>query len=114
MRNLGNGFEVRDVIPGVTNTLDIYGLGLIVDGCGEFLGLVALDELSLDSEPRNKNLQLVICTTVEAGSRDNVVAGMSEGGDSHELGCLAGRSCDGSHSAFQSSDTLLEDIDGRL
>ena len=43
MGDLGNGLDVRHVVPGVADALDVHGLGLGVDGLLQILGLVALD-----------------------------------------------------------------------
>lgn len=111
MCGLGNGLEVRNVVAGVTNRLDVDSLGTVINSRGNILGLVTLDELGSDSHAREHNLELVVGAAVQVAGGDDVVSGMSESRDSHELGSLAGGGSDGSNTTFQGCNTLLEDID---
>lgn len=110
---LGDGLKVGNVIAGVANALDVDSLSLLVDGSGQVLGLVASDELGLDAVAGKHDLELVVGSAVEVGGRDNVVTGVGEGGDGHELSGLAGGSGDGGNTALEGSHALLEDINGR-
>lgn len=112
--NLGNGLKVGDVVPGVADALDVDGLGLVVDGGGNVLGLVAVDELGGDAEALEGDLELVVGAAVEVRRGDDVVAGLGEGRQGEELGALAGGGGQGGDAAFQGSYPLLEDIDGGL
>ena len=113
MGKLGDSLKVGDVIAGVSNALDIDSLGLLVDGSCQVLGLVASDELGLDAVAGKHDLQLVVGAAVEVGGRDNVVTGVGERGDGHELSGLAGGSSDSGNTALEGSHAFLEDIDGR-
>ena len=65
--DLGNSLNIRNVVPRVANALNVDGLGLVVDGGGNVLGLVAVDELGLDPEAGKEDLELVVGATVEVG-----------------------------------------------
>lgn len=84
--DLCNRLEIRDVVSRVANALDVDGLGLVVNGGTNVLWLVALDKLGLDTEAREHDLELVVGSAIEVRSGDNVVAGMSEGGNGHYEG----------------------------
>jgi hypothetical protein len=112
--NLGNGLEVGHVVPRVADALDVDGLGPVVDGGGNVLGLVAVDKLGGDAEALERHLELVVGAAVEVRRGDDVVAGLGEGCDGEELGALAGRGGQRGDAAFQGSYPLLEDIDGGL
>jgi hypothetical protein len=86
---LRNSFEVRNVILGVTDTLNINSLCLIVNGSSDILGLVTVDKLGVDAETGEEDLELVVSAAIKVRGRNNVVAGLGEGGDGEELGCLA-------------------------
>lgn len=112
--DLGNGLEVRDIVPGVTDALDVDRLGLVVNGSSNVLGLVAVDKLGLDTQAGQENLELVVGAAVEVGGGHDVVSGVGEGIDGDELGSLAGRGGEASNTTLQGSYPLLEDIDSRL
>jgi hypothetical protein len=52
VRNLGECLEVRHIIPRVANALNIDGLGAFIYCGGKVLGLIAVDELGLDTKAR--------------------------------------------------------------
>lgn len=114
MSNLGNGLEVRDVVLGVTNALDVDSLSLVVNGSTNVLGLVAVDKLGLNAQAGQEDLELVVGAAVEVGGGHDVVAGVGEGIDGDELGRLAGRGGEASNTTLQGSYPLLEDIDSWL
>lgn len=114
MRSLGDGLKIRYIIPRVTDAFDVDGLGAVVDGGGEVLGRVTLDELGLDAEAGQQHLELVVGAAVQVRRRDDVVAGARERRDGHELRGLAGRRRERRHAALEGCDALLEDIDRRL
>jgi hypothetical protein len=129
MGNLCNCLNVRDVVSGISNALDIDGLGLGIDGLLQILGLVALDKLGVDPETRHEDFELVVASAVQIARADNVISCMSQRSDGHELSglfsqldasqrpwrsYLAGRGGDGSNTAFQSGNPLFKDIDSRL
>lgn len=89
MGSLGNSLQVRNVILGVSNTLNIDSLCLIINGSCNVLRLVTIDELGLDAQAREEDLELVVGAAVEVRSRNDVVASLSEGADGEELSGLA-------------------------
>lgn len=111
---LRDSLKVGDVVLGISDTLDIDSFCLIVDSSSNVVGVVALDKLGFDAETREENLELVVGSAVEEGGGDNVVAGMAERRDGHELGGLAGGGGDGRHPTFESCNALFEDVDGGL
>lgn len=114
MGNLGDGLEIRDVVPRVSNGLEVNGLGVVVNGGRDILCLVTLDELGLDAQTRQEDLELVVGATVQVAGRDDVIASMSESSKGHELRGLAGRGGHSSNTALEGSNSLLEDIHGGL
>lgn len=114
MGDLGNSLEVGNVVPRVTDALDIDGLGLFVNGSGNVLGLVAVDKFGLDTETGEEDLELVVGATVKVGGRHDVVAGVGKGVDRDELRGLARGGGEGSDTALESGYPLLEDVDGGL
>jgi len=114
LTDLCNGLEVGDVVPGVTDTLDVDGLGLVVDGSREILSLVAVHDLGMEAEPREQHLELVVGPTVEVGGGDDVVTGVHQSSDGHELCALARGGGHSGDASLQRSYSLLKDIDRRL
>jgi len=111
MCDSSNGLEVGDIVAGISDTLNVDRLCLVINGSTNVLGLVAIHKLGRDAEAREQDLELVVCAAVEVGCRDNVVASVREGGDGQELGCLA-RGCSNSgDTSLQGCDPLLEYID---
>jgi hypothetical protein len=86
----GERLEVRHVEARVADGLDVERLGLRRRSPSEVLRIVALDELHADAEPRERHLELVVGAAVEVAGRDDVVAGLGDGGDRQELRRLAG------------------------
>lgn len=84
----GDGFEVGDVVAWVADGFDVDGFGLVVDQLLKVFGLVALHEFGVDAEAGEEDFELVVGASVEVGGGDDVVAGVCEGGDGHELGGL--------------------------
>lgn len=114
MSNLCNSLKVGDVVLWVSNRLDVDHLCVVVNGRSKVLGLVALDELCGYAEAGKEDLELVVGSAVHVRGGHNVVAGMAEGGDGHELSGLSGGGGDGGDTTLESCDPLLEDIDSGL
>lgn len=114
MGNLGNSLQVRNVIPGVTNTLKVDSLCLVVNSSSNILRLVAVDKLGLDAQTREEDLELVVGAAIEVRGGDDVVAGVGKGVDGDELGGLAGGGGEGSGATLESGYSLFKDIDRRL
>lgn len=111
MCSLGNGLKVRNIVAGVTNRLDVDSLGTVINSRGNILRLVTLNELGSDPHAWERNLELVVGAAVQVAGGDDVVSGMGEGRDGHELGGLTGGGSNGGNTTFQGCNTLLEDID---
>jgi hypothetical protein len=114
LTDLGDGLEVGDVVLGVSDGLDVDSLGLVVNGSTDVLGFVAVHELGLDSKAGEHDLELVVGSSVQEGGRHDVVTGVRESGNGHELSALARGGGHSGNSPLQRSDTLLENIDRRL
>lgn len=105
-----NGFQVWDVVAGVSDGFKVYGFGFVINegvkvGCG-----VSYDEFGGYAEAGKGDFELVVSAAVEIGGGDYVVACVGESGDSHELGGLAGGGCNGCDAAFERCNSLFEDI----
>lgn len=114
MRNLGDRFEIRNIVPRVPDGLDVNRLGATINGRTDVLRLITLDEFGVDPQAREEDLELVVGTTVKVAGGDNVVPSVGQGGDGHELRGLAGRGGNSSHAAFEGRNALFKDIDRRL
>lgn len=90
MGNLYDSFQIRYVILWIPDALDVDSLRFVIDGGSNLIGLVDVDKLGLDAESREKDLELVVSAAVEVARRDDVIAGVREGGDGDELRRLAG------------------------
>lgn len=112
--NLGNLLKIWNVVFGVTNTLNVDCLGLVVDEAGKFLWIIASDELGSDAQARQKHLELIVGSAVQVRGRHDIVARLGQGGKGHELGGLARGGSDSGGTAFERGDALFEDIDRRL
>lgn len=89
MRQLGDPLKIRHIVPRVTDALQIHSLRLVVNGGSQFLGLVAVNELAVDAQPRERDFELVVGAAVQVGRRHDVVARVCQRSDSHELCGLA-------------------------
>lgn len=114
MSDLGNCLQVENVVAGVSDGFNEYRLGLVINGSSEVLDLLPIDELGVDPETREQDLELIVCSSVKVGGGNDVIPGMSKGRDGQELRGLARGSCDGCDTTFESCNTFLEDINGRL
>lgn len=114
MGNLGNSLKIGYIVLGVTNALDVDSLGLVVNGSGNGLWVVAVDKLGVDAKAGKEDLELVVGATVKVGGGDDVVASMGEGVDGNELSGLAGGGSQSSDTTLKGSYPLLEDIDSGL
>lgn len=108
VRELSDGLDVRDVVPGVPDALDVDGLRLVVDGGGEVLGPVARDELGRDAEPRQQHLELVVGAAVQVRRRHDVVAALRQRRERQELRRVPGGRRDRRRAALERRDPLLE------
>lgn len=111
MRYLGNGLNIRNVVPGIANALNIHSLGLVINSSSNILRLVAVDELGLDAQTRKEDLELVVRAAVEVGRGDDVVTGVGKSRDGDELGALARGGSQRRRAALQCCDALLENVD---
>lgn len=114
MCHLRNGLEVRYVVPRVPDALDVDGLGPVVDELGKLLGIVSGHEFGGDAEPRHQHLELVVGAAVQIRGRHDIVPGVRQCRDDHELGRLARRRGHGGDTALERGHSLFEYIDRRL
>lgn len=114
MRNLTYSLKVRYIVSRVSDTFQIHRLRLVVDQVLEIFRLIPIDELCVDTQPREEDLELIVGSAVQIRRGHDVVAGMSECGNGHELSRLPRRGSDGGNAAFQGRNTLLEHIHRRL
>ncbi|KAH3668973.1 hypothetical protein OGAPHI_002728 [Ogataea philodendri] len=106
--------KVGHIVLWVTNGLQVDGLGFVVHQVSETFNRVTLGESGLNSQSLESDLELVVGSSVEEGGGDNIVSSMSQSSNSQELGSLA-RSCgNGSRTVFQSCDSLLKHVCGRV
>jgi hypothetical protein len=108
--DLGDGFEVRDIIPRVADGFDINGLGTVINGRGQVLRVVALNEFGVDAQSRQEDLKLVIGAAVKIARGNDVIACVGKGTDCHELGRLTRGSSHRSHTVLESRYSLFKDI----
>ena len=85
MGDLGNGLDVWDIVSRVANGLDIYGLGLVVDGSCKILRIVSVHKFGGYAKPGEEYFELIVCATVQVGRGDDVVSSMCQGCNCHEL-----------------------------
>ena len=88
MGDLCNCLNVRNIVSGIPDALDVDGLGLGIDCLLQILGLVALDELGVDSKARHEDLELVVGSAVQIAGADDVVSCVSQCSEGHELSRL--------------------------
>lgn len=83
--DLDNAFKVRDVVPWVSDTLKIDGLGLVVDQWLEIFWLIPRHKLGLDAQSGEEDLELVVSAAIQVRRGDDVVACVSQCCNGHEL-----------------------------
>ena len=81
VRHIRDLLKRRDVELRVSDTLDVYGLGLLVDRSVECGRIIRSDELDMDTVLLQQDLELVVRAAVEVRRRNDVVAGLCESGD---------------------------------
>lgn len=101
--HLGNLGEGCDVVLGVSDALYVECLGLFVDCSSKIFGLVAGDKLDGDPVLFQKDLELIIGSTIEIGTIELNRNGL-------ELGGLSTGSGNGGYTTLESSNTLLKDV----
>lgn len=72
-----NGLKVRDVITGVSNGLNVNGLGAVVNGSSDVFCLITLNKFGCNSQSRKENFELVIGTTVQVTRGYDIISCMS-------------------------------------
>ena len=99
------------LISWVAYALQVHTFGFVINKLLELFRLVTLHEFCGYTQSRECHLELVVCSSVEIRCRYDVVAGVSQRCNGHQLGGLARGGCNGSYSAFQGCDSFLKDID---
>ena len=112
MRDRDNGLEVRDVVTRVADALDIDRLRPVIDQALELVGFVPLDEFRRDAQSGEGDFELVVGAPVQVARADDVVTGMRQRGDDHELRSLARGRPDGGSTSFERGDALFQHVDG--
>ena len=114
MRHSDNGFEIRDVVARITNTLQVNSFRLLIDQFLEFSWIIALHKLRRYPKAWESDFELIVCATIQVRGTDDIIPCMSQGGNNHQLCCLPRRGCNGCGATFESSNSLFEYIDGGL
>ena len=83
--DVGDLLEVGHGETRITQRLDIERLGVGINGGTEGFRIVAIDELDVDAEARQRDLELIVGAAVEMAAADDVVAGLGDRGDRQEL-----------------------------
>lgn len=110
--NVGNFFEVGDVVVGVVNVFNVDGFGFVVNDSGEVFGFVFCDEFGSDVEVLKEDFELVVGIVVEVGGGNDVVIGVSKSGNGYKLSGYVGGGGNGSNIIFEGGDFFFEYIDG--
>lgn len=63
--DLGNCWDVGNVVLGVGNGFDVHGSGILVDGCGNLGWVIADNEFDLDVEFLHVDTELVVGSAIE-------------------------------------------------
>lgn len=87
--NFGESLKVRYVEAWIAQTFDIDRLGFVINPGLEFSRIIGASEAHVYAQAGESNLELVVRTTVQACTRDNVVTRLAEGGQGQELSSLA-------------------------
>ena len=114
MRHARDGFQIRHIVPRISDTLDVDGFGPIVDQFGKGSRVIPDNEFGLNAQTGQEDLELVVRSTVEVGGRDDVIPGVRKCGDGHELRRLTRRCCHRCYSTLEGGHTFLKHIDRRL
>src|SRR5688572_29356090 len=70
----GDGFKIRNVKSWVTDRLKVDCFGFFVDVFFERFNLVAFSKTDVDAETFERNLKLVICSSVKKRRRNKIVS----------------------------------------
>ena len=114
MRHLCNRLQVRHIVSRIANRLHIHSLCPVVNQPSKVCRIIAGDEFGLNAEAGKEDFELVIRAAVKVRCRDDVIARFSQCADGHELGSLAGRSCDCGDATFKSGHAFFKDGKGGL
>ena len=111
-----DGFEVGHFERRIGNGFGEQRAGIGVDGGGEIVGIVGIDEAHLDAEVRQDVLELGVGAAVEVSGGNDVVARLGEvddrvedraGAGSHGHGAEFGR-------AFEQGNAFFKHLGGRV
>ena len=109
-----DGVEVGDFEGGVGDGFAEQGACFVVDGVGELLGILGIDEADFDSEGGKKVVKLGVGAAVEIAGRDDVITRFGKVDDGIENSGGAGRVGEAGHfvGTFEQGDALLEHSGG--
>ncbi len=63
--DLGNRWDIGNVVLRVGDGLDVHSTGVLIDGCFDIFWVIADDELDLDVEFLHVDAELVVSSAVE-------------------------------------------------
>lgn len=114
MGNFANSFKVRDVVFWVSDRFNVDCLCSVINGGGDVLWLVAIDEFGIDPKSGEEDFELIVGTSVEIRGGDDIITSVGEGGNGHELRRLSRGSGNGSNTSLKGGNSLLENVDSGL
>ena len=115
VRDVGDAFEVEDVVLRVADALGVERHGVRLHGRGprvEVVGVV--DEGDLPAELRQRVVEKVVRAAVERRRRDDVVAGLPEVQQRDRLGGLTARRRERTDAALERGEAIFEHGLGRV
>jgi hypothetical protein len=113
VRERGDGLDVEQVLLGVGDALAEERLRVGTDGGAPGLDVVGvLDKGDVDAELGQRVVEEVVGAAVEAGAGDDVVAGLGDVEDRHQLRGLAARDEERADAALEAREPLLDGVLG--
>ena len=114
VRDLGHGLDIEHVILGIAQRLRVNQARLGGDGALEILRVTRIDEGGLNPHFGQRVMEEVIGAAIEAGGRDDLVAGAGDIQNRQSLRRLAGGGDQGRHSTLEGGDALLQHVPGGI
>ena len=112
--NVCDGINVRDVAVGVAQSFQIDGFGVGLDGGGEFLQAVSIHKGGGYTELRQSVSQQIIAAAVDGFLGHDMIPRLGQSLNGVGNRRRAGGQGQSSHAAFQSCDTLFQNILGGI
>ena len=114
VRDVADGLEVRHVVLGVADALEVDAAGVLVHQLVDLLGLVRVEEAHLDAEVLERLGEERPGAAVEAGGRDEILARVADGEQCGVDGRLPRRKRQPGRPPVHLGQTLLEHVVGRV